>query len=73
MTGLKLQSGEWLKGDIISMYDDELEFESEEFDTIFFDWQDVKELRSRFDQQIRFRERGSKARLSCRKTKSLSC
>ncbi len=51
---LKLQSGEWLKGDIISMYDDELEFESEEFDTIFFDWQDVKELRSRFDQQIRF-------------------
>jgi len=51
---LKLRSGEWLKGDIISMYDDELEFESEEFDTIIFDWQDVSELRSRFDQQIRF-------------------
>jgi hypothetical protein len=51
---LKLRSGEWLKGDIISMYDDELEFESDEFDTIIFDWQDVSELRSRFDQQIRF-------------------
>lgn len=51
---LKLRSGEWLKGDIISMYDDELEFESDEFDTITFDWDKVTELRSRFDQQIRF-------------------
>lgn len=51
---LKLRSGEWLKGDIISMYDDELEFESAEFDTIIFDWEDISELRSRFDQQIRF-------------------
>ena len=51
---LKLRSGEWLKGDIISMYDDELEFESDEFDTITFDWDKVAELRSRFDQQIRF-------------------
>jgi len=51
---LKLRSGEWLKGDIISMYDDELEFESSEFDTIIFDWEDISELRSRFDQQIRF-------------------
>ncbi len=51
---LKLKSGEWLKGDIISMYDDELEFDSDEFDIIIFDWQDVIELRSRFDQQIRF-------------------
>lgn len=51
---LKLRSGEWLKGDIISMYDDELEFESEEFNTITFDWENVTELRSRFNQQIRF-------------------
>jgi len=51
---LKLRSGEWLKGDIISMYDDELEFESDEFDIIIFDWEDISELRSRFDQQIRF-------------------
>ena len=50
---LKLTSEEWLKGDIISMYDDELEFDSDEFGVKFFDWEDVSELRSRFDQQIR--------------------
>jgi putative salt-induced outer membrane protein YdiY len=50
---LRLTSDEWLKGDIISMYDDELEFDSEEFDRIIFDWEDVAELRSRFDQRIR--------------------
>ena len=50
---LRLTSDEWLKGDIISMYEDELEFDSEEFGVKFFDWEDVSELRSRFDQQIR--------------------
>lgn len=50
---LKLTSDEWLKGDIISMYDDELEFDSDEFGIKSFDWKDVSELRSRFDQQIR--------------------
>jgi len=50
---LKLTSDEWLKGDIISMYDDELEFDSDEFGVKSFDWEDVSELRSRFDQQIR--------------------
>ncbi|WP_245942606.1 DUF481 domain-containing protein [Candidatus Colwellia aromaticivorans] len=50
---LKLTSDEWLKGDIISMYDDELEFDSDEFGVRFFDWEDISELRSRFDQQIR--------------------
>lgn len=51
---LKLNSGEWFKGEITSMYDDELEFESDEFNSLIFDWQDVEELRSRFDQRIRF-------------------
>jgi putative salt-induced outer membrane protein YdiY len=50
---LKLTSDEWLKGDIISMYDDELEFDSDEFGVKSFDWDKVSELRSRFDQQIR--------------------
>ena len=50
---LRLTSDEWLKGDIISMYDDELEFDSDEFNFISFDWDDVAELRSRFDQSIR--------------------
>jgi len=51
---LKLTSDEWLKGEIISMYDDELEFDSEEFGLKTFDWQDISELRSRYDQNIRF-------------------
>ncbi len=51
---LKLKSEEWLKGEIISMYDDELEFDSDEFGIKTFDWRDVSELRSRFDQSIRF-------------------
>jgi putative salt-induced outer membrane protein YdiY len=51
---LKLKSDEWLKGEIISMYDDELEFDSDEFDIRTFDWRDVSELRSRYDQSIRF-------------------
>lgn len=50
---LQLTSDEWLKGDIIAMYDDELEFDSDEFGIKSFDWEDVSELRSRFDQQIR--------------------
>lgn len=53
---LKLNSGEWFKGEIVSMYDDELEFESDEFNTLTFDWDDVEQLRSRFDQQIRFED-----------------
>jgi len=51
---LKLKSNEWLKGEIISMYDDELEFDSDEFGLKTFDWQDISELRSRYDQSIRF-------------------
>lgn len=51
---LKLNSGEWFKGDIISLYDDELEFDSDKFNEIIFDWDDIEELRSRFDQRIRF-------------------
>lgn len=50
---LRLTSDEWFKGDIISLYDDELEFDSKEFDNITFDWEDVAELRSRFDKSIR--------------------
>lgn len=51
---LRLKSDEWLKGEIISMYDDELEFDSDEFGLKTFDWPDISELRSRYDQSIRF-------------------
>lgn len=50
---LKLSSDEWLKGDILSMYDEELEFESEELDLQTIDWDDVDELRSKDKLSIR--------------------
>ncbi len=44
---LRLGSGEWLKGDIVSMYDESLEFDSDELDMQTIDWEDVAELRSK--------------------------
>ena len=44
---LRLTSGEWLKGDIVSMYEDSLEFDSDKLDTQTIDWDDVSELRSK--------------------------
>jgi putative salt-induced outer membrane protein YdiY len=51
-----LESNEWLKGNIISVYDNELEFDSEEFNMQTFDMDDIKELRSRYNQSIRLRD-----------------
>ncbi|WP_019029508.1 DUF481 domain-containing protein [Colwellia piezophila] len=50
---VKLTSDEWLKGDIVSMYDEQLEFDSEELDMQTIDWEDVAELRSKDWQSIR--------------------
>jgi len=50
---VKLTSDEWLKGDIISMYDEKLEFDSDELDVQTIDWEDVAELRSKQWQSIR--------------------
>ncbi|RHW74815.1 YdiY family protein [Colwellia sp. RSH04] len=50
---LRLSSDEWLKGDIVSMYDEELEFDSDELDLQQIDWDDVAELRSKNWQSIR--------------------
>jgi putative salt-induced outer membrane protein YdiY len=49
-----LKSGEWLKGKIIAMYDDELEFDSDELDEMTLDWGDIQELRSGGTMQIGF-------------------
>ncbi len=43
---IRLTSGEWLKGDIISMRNDKFEFDSDEMDDQRFDWEDIAELRS---------------------------
>ena len=50
---IKLTSDEWLKGDIVSMYDEKLEFDSDELDMQTIDWEDVAELRSKHWQSIR--------------------
>lgn len=43
---IRLTSGEWLKGDVLSMRDDKFEFDSDEMDEQDFDWEDIAELRS---------------------------
>ena len=43
---LQFTSLELLKGEIKNLYDDKLEFESDELDTILIDWEDVKVLQS---------------------------
>jgi putative salt-induced outer membrane protein YdiY len=50
---IKLTSDEWLKGDIVSMYDEKLEFDSDELDTQVIDFDDISELRSKSWQSIR--------------------
>lgn len=50
---VRLSSDEWLKGDIVSMYDETLEFDSDELDTQTIDLDDVAELRSKQWQSIR--------------------
>ncbi|WP_394204099.1 YdiY family protein [Shewanella waksmanii] len=43
---LQLTSYELLKGEIKNLYDDKLEFESDNLDTLYIDWEDVKLLQS---------------------------
>ena len=43
---VQLTSHELLKGEIKNLYDDKLEFESDELDTLYIDWEDIKELQS---------------------------
>ncbi len=43
---LQLKSNELLRGEIKALYDDELEFDSDELDTVMIDWDDIKLLQS---------------------------
>jgi hypothetical protein len=51
---VQMTSGEWLKGEIIAMYDEVLEFDSDEFDEQKLDWQDVQQVRSARFVQVAF-------------------
>ncbi len=43
---IQLTSFELLKGEIKNLYDDKLEFESDQLDTLYIDWEDIKVLQS---------------------------
>lgn len=43
---IQLVSGEWLKGEIISLYNFSFEFDSDELDLLKIDWDDVRQIRS---------------------------
>ena len=49
---IKLESGEWLKGEIRSMYNDSLEFDSDNLDLLTIDWADIHYLRSAEESSI---------------------
>ena len=52
---IQLKSGEWLKGELIALYEDALEFESDELDKLTFDWDDVRQVRTGRTVQVRFK------------------
>jgi putative salt-induced outer membrane protein YdiY len=54
---IRLPSDEWLKGEIVSMYDGELEFESDELGVLKFDFDDIKEMRTSRVVQVGFEVR----------------
>jgi hypothetical protein len=49
---IQLTSDEWLKGEIIALYNDKLEFDSDELGLLTLDWEDVKEVRSASTIQV---------------------
>jgi Protein of unknown function, DUF481 len=51
---IQLTSGEWLKGDLKVLYDDKLEFDSDELGLQEFDWEDVKQVRGHRLNSVRF-------------------
>jgi len=49
---IQIVSDEWLKGEIIAMYDGSLEFDSDKLDDLTFDFGDVKRIRSAGTMQV---------------------
>lgn len=43
---IQLDSDEWLKGELIALYEDDLLFDSEEFGPRTYDWKDVQQVRT---------------------------
>jgi putative salt-induced outer membrane protein YdiY len=43
---IQLKSGEWLKGELIALYEDSLEFDSDELNKLTLDWDDIRQVRT---------------------------
>ena len=52
-------SGEWLKGEIKGVYDDKLEFDSDEFDIQVIDLEDVQQLKSHSTTSLNIEGKGT--------------
>ncbi len=53
---VRLNSGEWLKGELVSMYDKEIEFDSDVLDTLIIDREDVYMIISDRHHTVRFND-----------------
>jgi putative salt-induced outer membrane protein YdiY len=60
---IQLKSGEWLKGELIALYEDDLEFDSDELDDLKLDWDDVRQVRTGRVVRVRFLDRALTGRL----------
>jgi hypothetical protein len=49
---IQLKSGEWLKGELIAMYNDKLEFDSKELDLKTWDFADVRQVLCKGTMQV---------------------
>ena len=50
---IQLTSGEWLKGKLIVLYRHDMEFDSDELDTLILDWDDIQRIRTGSLMQLR--------------------
>jgi hypothetical protein len=51
---VQMSSGEWVKGELIEMYKDKLPFDSDKFDVVSIDWEDVLQVRTAGTMQVGF-------------------
>ncbi len=54
---MQTTSGEWLTGELLVMYTDELTFDSDEFDEVTIDWRDVQQIRTANTMSVGLTER----------------
>jgi putative salt-induced outer membrane protein YdiY len=66
---IQLKTGEWLKGQLVSMQEEKVEFDSEKLDLLTFDWVDINVVRAPGLHSVRF-EKQQPRRLPAKDTKA---